>query len=271
MQARLREALTMLKPGAGSVVWVTLSALALTLAFAHWRFTTDEGTRLLKALPDDIPASEELNSFAMSRGRPAFARYCASCHGSAGQPDTLRGVPDLRDHDWLYGSGRVEEIERVVLYGIRAGNSKGWDLASMPAFGTPNPYRRYPTPSLTPQEIGDVTDYIYSFQHSASDLDAVARGKHVFENQTRGLCWDCHSERGQGDSGIGAPNLRDRVWLYGDGSRRSIYASIVYGRGGSCPAWIGRLSPLTIVALAVYTHSLSQTASTKSREGLGHE
>lgn len=237
-----------------------LLVLALAAALAWWWDIRNQSARLLMAEPDAIPGSPPLNQFAMSRGRPAFARYCAPCHGSAGQGDPLRGVPDLRDRDWLYGSGRVEEIERVVLYGIRSGNTKGWDLASMPAFATPNPYRRYQTPALSPQEIDDVTEYVYSLAHADADRGAAARGKLVFDNQSRGLCWDCHGGHGQGDPGIGAPNLSDSIWLYGDGSRRSIYASIAYGHGGICPAWIGRLSPVTIAALAVFTHSLSAPA-----------
>lgn len=244
-----------------SLLVVALTAGLLVLPVAHWIHMTRDGDRLLRLLPDEIPANQELNAFAMARGRPAFARRCARCHGIAGQPDPLHGVPDLRDRDWLYGSGRVGEVERVILYGIRSGNSKGWNLASMPAFGTPHPYARYSIPSLTPQELADVTEYVYSFQHRDADLGAVVRGKRVFEGQSRGLCWDCHGGLGTGDPSIGAPNLRDGIWLFGDGSRRSIYRSIAYGRAGSCPAWIGKLSPVTIVAVAVYTHSLSQAPS----------
>ena len=240
---------------------MALAAALFALPVAHWVHVTSDEARLLRLLPDEIPANKELNAFAMARGRSAFARRCAGCHGSAGEPDTLHGVPDLRDHDWLYGSGRIGEIERVILYGIRSGNSKGWNLASMPAFGTAHPYSRYAIPSLTPRELADVTEYVYSFQHSDADSVAAVRGKQVFEGQSRGLCWDCHGGLGTGDASIGAPNLRDSIWLFGDGSRRSIHASIAYGRAGICPAWIGKLSPVTIVALAVYTNSLWHNAS----------
>lgn len=255
----------------GRLSGIALLAVLLVLSVAHWLHLRNEGIQLLRAVPDAISATRELNAFAMARGRTAFARNCARCHGSAGQPDSLHGVPDLRDRDWLYGSGRISEIEKVILYGIRAGNSKGWNLASMPAFGTSNPYARYPTPSLTPRELVDVTEYVYSFQHSDADAGAAARGKQLFESQSRGLCWDCHGGLGTGDTSIGAPNLRDGIWLYGDGSRHSIYASIAHGRAGSCPAWIGKLPPVTIVALAVYTHSLWQSRSGNSGGHIGNE
>jgi cytochrome c oxidase cbb3-type subunit 3 len=239
-----------------------VTALALFAAFAQLRSSSTERAALLMAIPDEVPSIPSLDRLAMSSGRSSFFRYCAPCHGAHGEPDARRGVPDLRDSDWLYGSGRVSEIERVVLYGIRSGDSKGWDLASMPAFATPNPYERYKMLPLGPQEIHDVTEYVYSLQHASADPDAAARGKQLFYNQSRGLCWDCHGDRAQGDPGIGAPNLRDPIWLYGDGSRESIYASIAYGRAGSCPAWLGKLSPATIVSLAVYTHSLSARTTT---------
>jgi len=60
---------------------------------------------------------------------------------------------------------------------------------------------------------------------------------------------------GHGDGAIGAPNLTDRVWLYGDGSRAAIFNSIAGGRAGACPAWIGRLSAGEIRALAVFVHA----------------
>jgi cytochrome c oxidase cbb3-type subunit 3 len=238
-----------------------LAAAALGTAIVHAISVRALRARLVMTTPDTATEDPALNAYAIPRGRKAFTRYCASCHGSSGQPDTVRGIPDLRDHDWLYGTGRVEEIEKVILYGIRSGNSKGWNLASMPAFATPNPYKGYKTASLAPEEINDLTEYLYSFQHPDADAATAARGKLAYENQSRGLCWDCHGGRAQGDPSIGAPNLSDGIWLYGDGSRPSIHASIALGHGGSCPAWIGVLDPVTITSLAVYTHSLSGVPS----------
>jgi cytochrome c oxidase cbb3-type subunit 3 len=177
----------------------------------------------------------------------------------------LDGVPDLRDADWLYGSGRVIEIEKVVLYGIRAGNSKGWDLASMPAFATAKPYDKYKIDPLTPAEIDDVTEFLYSQRHSDADSAAAERGRHVYASLSRGLCWDCHAPDAKGDSAVGAPNLTDAVWLYGDGSRPSIRQSIGYGRKGHCPAWVGKLSFATIRAIALYTYSLSHPPPSRAR------
>jgi cytochrome c oxidase cbb3-type subunit 3 len=240
---------------------LALATAAIAAAIVHARSANALRTRLLMAIPDTVPADAALNAYAMSRGKAAFARYCASCHGQRGQGDALRGVPNLGDHDWLYGSGRIVEIERVVLYGIRSGNSKGWKLASMPAYATAVPYKLYQLAPLNPQEISDVTDYILSFQGKSADAAAIERGTKVYRSPVRGLCWDCHGERAQGNPAIGAPNLTDNIWLYGDGSRDSIYNSVAYGHAGSCPAWISRLPPVTIRSLAVYVRNLSSTAS----------
>jgi cytochrome c oxidase cbb3-type subunit 3 len=70
------------------------------------------------------------------------------------------------------------------------------------------------------------------------------------------VCYDCHGDDAKGDSAIGAPDLTDADWLWGDGSADSIRAAITHGMAGQCPAWIDRLSPASIRALAVYVHSM---------------
>jgi cytochrome c oxidase cbb3-type subunit 3 len=245
----------------------------MAAAAMYWHGERQRQARLLMADPDELGAHSELVVYALARGRRGFAQHCAACHGPQAQGDPRRGVPDLTDRDWLYGSGRSSEIERVILYGIRAGNSKGWNLASMPAFATPNPYRQYALVPLRPSEIDDLSAYLLSLQSQpggyaqpgseaqAGDAEAVARGQKLYRSAERGLCWDCHGERARGNSAIGAPDLVDSIWLYGDGSRSSIYRSIAYGRAGVCPAWVSRLDALSIRSIALYVHSLSATDS----------
>jgi cytochrome c oxidase cbb3-type subunit III len=248
------------------ILFAVVAVLAVSTPVAlHWRAQSLLRSTLLRAIPDEIPSRPALYEAAQTAGRPAFVRHCSECHG-AGEPNPLNGVPDLRDADWLYGSGRAIEIERVVLYGIRAGNSKGWNLASMPAFATAKPYDKYKTEPLTPADIDDVTEFVYSHRHSDADSAKAERGRHLYANASRGLCWDCHAPDGKGDSAIGAPNLTDAVWLYGDGSRRSIRQSIGYGRKGRCPAWVGKLPFVTIRELALYAYSLSHSPSSHARD-----
>ena len=213
--------------------------------------------RFLLALADSIPGDPELMSFALSRGASAYSDHCASCHGAHLRGDPALAVPNLTDHDWLYGTGRVSEIERVILYGIRSGNSRGWDLAHMPAFATARPYDLYAMMPLTPRDIDDVTTYLLSFQQPQADSAAVQRGKQIFYDTNKGVCNDCHGSDAKGDSAIGAPDLTDGIWLRGDGSRQSIEDTIAHGLTGHCPAWVTELSPVTIRALAVYVYSAS--------------
>jgi cytochrome c oxidase cbb3-type subunit 3 len=131
----------------------------------------------------------------------------------------------------------------------------------MPAFATPEPYKAYKIEPLTPGEIADVTAYVLSLSGPAADATAVQRGSVVFHKN--GFCFDCHGADGRGDPAIGAPDLTDRIWLYGDGSMASVSRSIAHGLAGACPPWIDRLAPETIRAIAVYIH-LSAKAAVKA-------
>jgi cytochrome c oxidase cbb3-type subunit 3 len=240
--------------------WSILAAiLILSATFGTIVLKQDRALRahFLTVTADSIPGDAELMSFALPRGASAYAEHCASCHGAHLQGDPALAIPNLADNDWLYGSGRVSEIERVILYGIRSGNSRGWDLAHMPAFGTARPYDLYAVAPLSPGEIDDVVTYVLSFQHPQADAGAVERGKRIFYDNNKGVCNDCHGSDAKGDSAIGAPDLTDGVWLRGDGSRQSISATVAHGLSGHCPAWINELSPVTIRAIAVYVHSAS--------------
>lgn len=238
--------------------WVIAAAIGIVALIVTGVRVADDAAlraRFLKTLPDLVPADRELAAYAQSHGEPAYREHCASCHGTQLKGDHVRAIPDLTDAEWLYGSGRVGEIERIVLYGIRSGNSKGWDLADMPAYVRQEPYRRYKVASLLSREIDDVAAYLLSFQKPPTDAAAVKRGSQLFRGSEKGVCWDCHGEDAEGDTAIGAPDLTDKAWLSGDGSQQSIHDSIAFGLAGHCPAWIRRLPPATIRALAVYVHS----------------
>jgi cytochrome c oxidase cbb3-type subunit 3 len=207
-------------------------------------------TRLLRTDADQVPGNEALSRFAQAEGRPLYDKYCSSCHGANLAGDSARGIPNLTDDDWLYGSGQVSEIERVILYGIRAGNGNGWNLASMPAYASAVPYGRLAVDPLSPGDIRDTVEYLRTLEHKPADAVAARRGEEIFSG--RGACYDCHAADGHGDTAIGAPNLTDDIWLYGDGSRQSVFESIARGHEGSCPAWTHRLSAWQARSVAVY-------------------
>jgi cytochrome c oxidase cbb3-type subunit III len=241
---------------AAIIVGVLIALAGCAGYFAHVRSLQ---ARLLMADPDDIVKDAQLMSFALPRGRSAFVDHCSSCHGATLAGDAIKGVPNLSDRDWLYGAGRVSEIERIVLYGIRSGYAKGWNLASMPAFATPNPYKRYRIEPLTPRDLDDITAFVMAFQQPTVDASSVERGAKIYHKD--GQCFDCHGDDARGDPAIGAPDLTDKIWLYGDGSRASIHHSIARGLAGTCPAWIGRIPFATIRAIAVYINSVSKVAT----------
>ena len=216
--------------------------------------------RLVKVDPDDAPANAALMHEAVEYGRGLFKKDCASCHGPQGQGRYTLGAANLTDKDWLYGEGAVSDIENVVLYGIRAPNSRTWKLADMPAFAKPVPYPREPTMKpLKPGDIGDVMAFLRTSQGRPADAEAATRGAVIYS--TTGGCYDCHARDARGDGAIGAPNLTDAISLYGDGSDKWIYDSIAYGRAGVMPAWTDRLSPAQIRAVSLYVYSLSHGSS----------
>jgi cytochrome c oxidase cbb3-type subunit 3 len=212
--------------------------------------------KLLRADPDTVPADPALRRFAVSRGQPAFVAHCAACHGVSGAGDPLNGVPDLTDSDWLYGTGRVADIEQIIEYGIRSRNSRAWSLAIMPAYARPhpNPADKNIRP-VSPGEINDLIEFLFGQQGREADAAAASRGAALYTGDAG--CYDCHSADVKGDSAIGAPNLADAITLYGDGSRNALYQSIAYGRQGVCPAWIKKLSAAGIRETAVYVYSIS--------------
>lgn len=240
--------------------WVVRIAFVLMLAcpLVAAIFAADSYAerQLLRADPDAVPADATLLRFAVSRGGPLFMAHCAVCHGAAGSGDPAKGVPNLTDDDWLYGSGRVAEIERVIDYGIRSHNPKAWSLAVMPAYARPQPNSADKNiQPLAPREIDDLIEFLMRRQGREADATAASRGATLFAGHAG--CYDCHSLDAKGDSAIGAPNLSDVITLYGDGSRDALYVSIAYGRQGVCPAWIKRESAADIRELALYVYSIS--------------
>jgi cytochrome c oxidase cbb3-type subunit 3 len=222
--------------------------------------------RLLRADPMTIPDNTNLMLFATARGKPLFKTDCAICHGTAGQGDSTRGIPNLRDNDWLYGTGTISDIEQVINYGIRSYHPKAWNLATMPAYGTAHPTARdSQIPPLSPHNIEDLVAFLLELQGNdavnggGTDKTAVARGAALFAGV--GGCYDCHGSDAKGEPAIGSPNLTDGITLYGDGSRAALTQSISYGRAGVCPAWSGKLTPAGIRAVAVYVYSLSHGTS----------
>jgi len=186
-----------------------------------------------------IQKTPELLTFASAGGRIAFANNCAPCHGRGAQGGV--GYPNLSDDDWLWG-GKLEDISTTITHGIRANDPKTRQ-SQMPRFGLDK--------LLESAQINDLAEYVMSLSGSSQDAAAAARGKPLFADN----CVACHQADGKGSHDVGAPNLTDKIWLYGS-TKEAIVHSIETGRGGVMPNWGGRLDPVTIKMLAVYVHSL---------------
>ena len=214
------------------------------------------GREMLMVDADVVLSKPTLAAYALDRGRTVFTQSCAVCHGVNGKADRAIGIPDLTDHDYLYGDGRASDIEDIVTHGIRAGNRRGRNAAYMPAYASVKPYAAEPIPPLSPSETRDVVQDLLQRGGRPADAAAAARGHALYLGKAG--CYDCHGGDAKGDPAIGAPNLTDAIWLYGNGSEAAITASILQGRKGYSPAFKGRLSAADIRAVAVYVASLSK-------------
>jgi cytochrome c oxidase cbb3-type subunit III len=105
---------------------------------------------------------------------------------------------------------------------------------------------------LKKDEIVTVANYVRSLSGlpTREGYNAAAGAKLFADN-----CSSCHGENGKGNQELGAPDLTDKIWLYGS-DEATVIETITNGRSGVMPAWVGRLDPSTIKALAVYVHTL---------------
>jgi cytochrome c oxidase cbb3-type subunit 3 len=86
----------------------------------------------------------------------------------------------------------------------------------------------------------------------------AARGAEVFKAN----CAACHGGDGKGNPAMGAPNLTDKVWLYG-GSEATIIETVTKGRNGKMPAWEQILTPEKVQLLTAYVWGLSNVKTGK--------
>jgi cytochrome c oxidase cbb3-type subunit 3 len=188
----------------------------------------------------DIEKDPALLALARARGKTVFGDNCAPCHGSGGAG--AKGFPNLNDDDWLWG-GSLDQIMQTIQFGARSGHDKAHEGAML-AFGKEGVLKK--------DEIVTVANYVRSLSGlpTSAGFDAAAGAKIFADN-----CASCHGEQGKGNQELGAPNLTDKIWLYGS-DEATLVETITNGRAGVMPAWVGRLDPTTVKALAVYVHSL---------------
>jgi cytochrome c oxidase cbb3-type subunit 3 len=188
----------------------------------------------------DIEKDPALLALARARGKTVFGDNCAACHGSGAAG--AKGYPNLNDDDWLWG-GSLDQIMQTIQFGARSGHEKTHE-GQMLAFGKDG--------TLKKEEIVTAANFVRSLSGlpTRPGYDPAAGAKIFADN-----CALCHGDAGKGNQELGAPNLTDKIWLYGS-DEATIIETITNGRAGVMPAWVGRLDPSTIKAMAVYVHSL---------------
>jgi cytochrome c oxidase cbb3-type subunit 3 len=195
---------------------------------------------LAKTPIEDLPNNPDLMAKAVAGGKAAFRVNCVQCHGAGAAGST--GYPNLNDDDWLWG-GDLKTIETTIAHGIRFAGDDQTRQSLMPSFGRDG--------ILPPDQVTDVATYVRSLSGEAPRSAAAQRGAGIFAAN----CAVCHGADAKGGRQVGAPNLADKIWLYG-GKQADVEASITNAHAGVMPAWGHRLDPVTIKMLAAYVHSL---------------
>jgi cytochrome c oxidase cbb3-type subunit 3 len=224
----------------GAFGWNSRAAVEQDLADLR-KLRSALGDKVAKASLADIKSNPELFGFAKAAGAAAFANNCAPCHGAGAQGS--KGYPNLNADAWMWG-GKLEDIHQTISHGIRWDADKETRTSAMPAFGKDG--------TLKADEIADVAGYVQQLGGvPVEGKPDLAKGKTLFAEN----CAACHGDDGKGNMDLGAPNLTDKVWLYGS-DKAAIVNRINIGGGGQMPAWQGRLDEATIKSLAVYVHGL---------------
>lgn len=168
---------------------------------------------------------------ALTTGRRIFINNCAMCHGSDARG--ARGFPNLSNSDWQWPDSTND-----ILTTIRDGRQ-----AAMPALAGA---------MESEAGISQVVVYVQSLSGMQVDPSLAASGKKRFE----GICAACHGADGKGNAMIGAPNLTDDVWLYGN-EFETLKQTVREGRNGHMPAHKGILSDTQIRLVGAYVWSVS--------------
>ena len=167
---------------------------------------------------------------AMQMASRLFQTYCMQCHGVDARG--AKGFPNLTDLDWLYG-GAPEDIRTSLLMGR---------VGQMPAFGA----------AFGEEKVRDVAHYVLSLSGKKYSAERASRGLETFQ----ALCATCHQADGSGNQALGAPNLRDNIFLHG-GSEQDIMETITNGRNNAMPAWKDFLGEDKIHLLTAYVWGFS--------------
>ncbi|HDY8066984.1 cytochrome C oxidase Cbb3 [Vibrio vulnificus] len=187
----------------------------------------DNGLRPIPAIAGDDEA--------LKVGQRLFLQNCSQCHGSDARGQ--KGFPNLTDTAWLYG-GEPQAIVTTIMHG-RIGQMPAWKDA------------------LGEQGVEEVVSYVLSLSGRKVNAREAEAGKARFV-----VCAACHGTDGKGNPAVGAPDLTDKDWLFGD-SRADIIETVMNGRSGVMPAWKDILGEDKVQLVSAYVWSLSNGENNK--------
>lgn len=179
-----------------------------------------------------MPVEEIANDPAVRKmGMRMFGNNCAQCHG--GDAKGSYGFPDLTDGDWIYG-GTPDAIKTSIVSGRQA---------VMPPWGD----------VIGEDGVRSSTAYLLKLNGREADPETAEAGKQVYAQ----FCAACHGAEGEGNQMLGAPNLKNGIWLYG-GTEEQISHSIRAGRNGVMPAHENLLGEDKIHLITAFVYGLGQ-------------
>lgn len=211
---------------AGTSQWSSVGAYEQQMERQRENFETR-----LAALKDRSLRELAGNGDAMATARNLYSANCAGCHGSDARG--AKGFPNLTDQEWLWGGD-----EQRLLESIAQGRQ-----GIMPALGS----------VLGENGVNEVASYVVSLSGGKAPADWVSAGEMRYQT----LCVACHGADAKGNPLLGAPNLRDNVWLHG-GDFDTVRATISNGRDNQMPAHGDLLGDTKVKLLAAYVLSLSR-------------
>ncbi|WP_107495007.1 cytochrome-c oxidase, cbb3-type subunit III [Thalassobius sp. I31.1] len=187
----------------------------------------------------DVEQNAELNDFAKNAGQAVYNTWCVQCHQAGGAG--AKGYPVLVDNDWLWG-GTIDDIYLTVNHGIRTEDDMDTRYSQMPAYGD----------FMSEEEISSLVAYVQTISGQDADATLAETGSQLFYDN----CAACHGDAGTGDIFQGAPDLTDRIWLFG-GDEAALTETITNARFGVMPSWSARgMSEADIRAVSLYVHQL---------------
>ncbi|MEZ5758342.1 MAG: cytochrome-c oxidase, cbb3-type subunit III [Emcibacteraceae bacterium] len=202
--------------------------------------------RLAKADYPDLKNDNELTTVIMRNGKRLFEDNCAMCHGRDAKGG--HGYPNLTDKQWLWG-GDPDTILETINIGINSGHEDS-RASEMMAFGRDG--------ILNVEDRKNVIYFVQSLSGTNISTtvgdDVIAAGAKVFSEN----CAVCHGENGEGQTELGAPNLTDPFWIYGN-DYETMSSVLRDGRQGVMPFWSERLSLPERKILSFYILKLGET------------